>query len=168
MPKELKAKTIGVSFHPHLREAAADRSTQLGLSFSKYVTLCVEAELAGRVPSLLGSDPVGVTPRSTSIDIDDAIERGGRYSEAKAASIDFENDIERILAHHDYDYERNEKIAHLRTDFLVQQIDEEGSRPRRIALECSHDIRKRYEVALGQAILLKSMPNIDGDRKSVV
>lgn len=44
-----KHKTVGVSFNPLVRQAANRRARQLGVSFSRYVGLCVEAEIAGRV-----------------------------------------------------------------------------------------------------------------------
>lgn len=159
---EMKHKTIGVSFHPLLRDKASDRAAQLGLSFSKYVTLCVEAELKGNVPTLLGDEPSATYAPNEGVTLDTAIERGTRYGEAKAASSEFANDIEAILKAHDYSFTREEKIAHLRADFLVQYVENKGKgKTRSIALECSHNIRNRYEIALGQAILLKSMPNVD-------
>lgn len=47
-----KHKTVGVSFNPQIRKSANLRSRQLGVTFSRYVSLCVEAEIAGMVPVL--------------------------------------------------------------------------------------------------------------------
>ncbi len=41
-------KTIGISFHPELRQRAAQRAQALGLAFSRYVALCVESDLGDR------------------------------------------------------------------------------------------------------------------------
>ncbi len=171
-----KHKTFGVSFHPGQRDRANNRAKNLGLSFSRYVTLCVEAELNGQIPSLLGpgSSPPEKTPGpGIGIDIDEAIERGGQYSEAKTLSIDFEDDIEEILTNEELCYTRAEKIAHLRTDFVLQHIyihtgtgagadpGPETERTLKIALECRYNIKNRYEVTLGQLIILQNLPALD-------
>lgn len=46
-----KHKTIGVSFNPLLRQRASRRARELGMSFSRYVSLCVEAEAGGLMPA---------------------------------------------------------------------------------------------------------------------
>jgi gamma-glutamyl-gamma-aminobutyrate hydrolase PuuD len=40
-------RTIGVSMPPKLRQRAAERAAAIGLSFSRYVQWCLEAELDG-------------------------------------------------------------------------------------------------------------------------
>ncbi len=40
-------RTIGVSMPPNLRQRAAERAAAVGLSFSRYVQWCIEAELDG-------------------------------------------------------------------------------------------------------------------------
>lgn len=160
-----KHKTFGVSFHPDLQARANARAKEHGLTFSRYVTLCVDAELNGRIPNLLANTPsygsaVAESPRP-GIDLDEAIERGGQYGEMKTLSIDFEDDIEDILNRGEICFNRAEKVAHLRTDFLVQHVDPDTGNTRRIALECRYNIRNRYEVTLGQLIIIKNLPSID-------
>ena len=159
-----KHKTFGVSFHPDQRDRANKRAKTLGLTFSRYVTLCVEAELNGNIPSLLGNGPgPGPGPAAPGIDLEEAIERGGQYSEAKTLSIDFEDDIEEILSNEELCFTRAEKIAHLRTDFVLQHVhtDPETERTIKIALECRYNIKNRYEVTLGQLIILQNLPALD-------
>lgn len=154
-----KHKTVGVSFNPELRERASERARSLGLSFSRYVTLCVEAELNGRPPQLLFD--LGQAPAREEMDLQGAIDAGTDYSAAKAASIDFEDDIEEILKGEDICYTRYCSIGNLRTDFLIQHVDARTDRTVRIALECKHNLRGRYTVTLGQAIILRSLPQVD-------
>ncbi|WOO41180.1 hypothetical protein [Rubellicoccus peritrichatus] len=156
----LKHKTIGVSFPPELRLRAAERARSLSLSFSKYVTLCIESELEGRPPQGMVENllPKG----SEGLDLDDAIEKGKDYSVMKAASIGFEDDIEAILKEDEFNYKRAAPAAHLRTDFLVYKGDPENSKTPKIALECKFNIAKRSTIALGQAVILKALPEIKG------
>jgi len=42
-----KHRTIGVSMPPRLRQQAGERAAEVGLSFSRYVQWCIEAELDG-------------------------------------------------------------------------------------------------------------------------
>lgn len=158
-----KHKTVGVSFPPALREDAAERARSLGLSFSKYVTLCVESELRGSLPQLVleGFSPSLAPERKEEINLDQAIARGHEYGEAKALAIEFENDIERILADDEFCYSRSEKVAHLRTDFLIRHTLPETDRTLNIALECKRNIRQRYTVTLGQCVILQSLPGVD-------
>lgn len=155
-----KHKTVGVSFNPQLRERANERARNLGLSFSRYVTMCVESELNGRPPQLLfelGTPPI---PRDDD-NLQSAIDAGSEYGAAKAASIDFEDDIEEILRNEGMDYQRYCSIGNLRTDFLVKYFDVQTDREVKIALECKHNLRGRYTVSLGQAIVLRSLPQVD-------
>lgn len=160
-----KHKTFGVSFHPDLRDRANKRAKILGLTFSRYVTLCVEAELSGKIPDLLGAGAPLPPDAATSgaIDLEEAIERGGQYSEAKTLSIDFEDDIEEILTAEELCFTRAEKVAHLRTDFVLQHVhpDPKTEKTLKIALECRYNIKNRYEVTLGQLIILQNLPVLD-------
>lgn len=45
--KDEKHRTIGVSMSPKLQARAAARAREVGLSFSRYVQWCLEAELDG-------------------------------------------------------------------------------------------------------------------------
>jgi len=153
-----KHKTVGVSFHPELRERAGERARGLGLSFSRYVTMCVEAELNGRPPQLFESNPAAARDDAS---LQSAIDAGSEYGAAKAASIDFEDDIEEILTGENMTFQRYSSIANLRTDFLITYTEPGSSRVIRIALECKHNLRGRYTVTLGQAIILRSLPQVD-------
>jgi len=95
------------------------------------------------------------------LNLEDAIDEGSDYGLAKAQSIRFEEDIEEILTADDFCFERLAHVAHLRTDFLIHDASPEGERTLKVALECKHDLRNRYTVTLGQAIILRSLPGID-------
>jgi len=150
--KSQKHKTVGVSFHPGLQKRAGGRSQALGLSFSRYVTLCVEAELAGHVAQLIPDE---------GIDLEKAIVRARHYMEAKTQSIEFENDIEETLAAEGIPFTRFEKSGPLLTDFMVRLPLPERKKELKIALDCRYNIRNNATVALGQTILLKSEPDLD-------
>lgn len=154
-----KHKTVGVSFHPDLRRRAAERARGIGLSFSKYVTLCVEAEVNGKPPQLVMENllPAGATP----LNLEAAVEEGSDYGAMKAASIGFEDDVETILTEDELCYTRFAEVAHLRTDFLIQHVVPDTERTLRIALECKYNIRNRATVTLGQCIVLKNLPGVD-------
>lgn len=169
--QKAKHRTIGVSFHPDLKQRADDRARGMGLSFSRYVTLCVEAELRGHIPNLLepgdadeANRPAAPQPGAPSgLNLDEVRERGGAYVEAKTRAIDFENDIEEILEGHELAYERQAKVDRTRTTFLVEHIVTAADgleRVRKVALECHHNLRDRYEVVLGQTIHLNALPGI--------
>ncbi|MGF1485427.1 MAG: hypothetical protein ACFBZ8_13805 [Opitutales bacterium] len=156
MPKN---KTVGVSLPPELRQQASDRAHALGLTFSRYVALCLEAEIQARPPrQLLEALPGTERP----VDLERALDEGSEYGAAKAAAIAFEDDIEDIIRTEQFDYERFASVAHLRTDFLVRRTTRGKAHPRQIALECKHTVRQRYTVTLGQSIILKSLPTLHG------
>ena len=159
MTENEKHKTIGVSFPPELRRRASERARGIGLSFSKYVTLCVEAEIAGKPPQLVMENLLP-KPEKTGLSLEAAIEEGSDYSAMKAASIGFEDDVETVLKQEDFCYERSAQAAHLRTDFLITNVNPESGKGCRIALECKYNITGRATVALGQAVILKSLPAI--------
>ncbi|MGF1450890.1 MAG: hypothetical protein ACFB21_02305 [Opitutales bacterium] len=175
-----------MSFHPELRQRAMDRAKALGLSFSRYVALCVESDLGDRPAPLspeiasnedagAGASPVpgsleylaarqaGRWPEASpeAVNLEAAIDAGGEYSAAKARSIAFEEDVESILRAEEVCYERLASIAHLRTDFLIQHAVETRDTPFKIALECKHTLRGRDTLTLGQLIVLRSLPAID-------
>ncbi len=152
-----KHKTIGVSLAPELRQQASERAQSLGLTFSRYVALCLEAEIQARPPRQLFE---GLPGRERDLDLARALDEGGEYGAAKAAAIAFEDDIEDILRAESLDYERFASIAHLRTDFLVRRPARGKTRARHVALECKHTMRQRYTVTLGQSLILKSLPNV--------
>jgi hypothetical protein len=157
---DLKHKTVGVSFHPQLRESAASRARQLGLSFSRYVTHCIEQEMGRPTPlGTLASSPAGAEVNGLSLD--SAIDAGADYGAAKAQAIGFEEDIQEILEEEDLCVSRMAQIAHLRTDFLVQHTAQDGHRTWKVAIECKHSVRGRTTVTLGQAIILRSLPSVD-------
>lgn len=165
MSDSAKHKTVGVSLAPTLREKATERARTLGLTFSKYVAQCLEAELDGRSPSNV-FEWLPENRREPELDIQDVIEKGSEYGIAKAAAIAFEDDVEECLRAEDWCYERFARVGNLRTDFLVQQVEESAAKNgsekcRRIALECKHSLRDRYAVTLGQAIVLRSQPEVD-------
>lgn len=141
-----KHRTVGVSMHPSLEQRAKLRADALGLKFSPYVTLCVEAELKG----------FSQIVRDESLDLDSAIQRARDYMEKKTLSIDFELDIERALTDAGIEFERFARVGDMRTDFLIPL-----SNRRHIAIECRYNIRAHYAVALGQTILLKAHSGID-------
>lgn len=154
-----KHKTVGVSFHPELRQRAISRARSLGLSFSRYVTLCVESELGERVVPLAAE--AAPMPPADSLNLEAAIDEGSEYGAAKARSIGFEEDVDEILRAEDFCYNRMASVAHLRTDFLIQQVADDDERVFKVALECKHNMRGRYTVTLGQTIILQSLPGVD-------
>ncbi len=158
-----KHRTVGVSLSPDLRRRATARARELGVSFSRYVAQAVEGELRGRV---LGGgageeEPVG-GGGGGAVDVSAAIEEGSDYASRKSQAIGFEDDVEEILRRADLCFTRHAAVAHLRTDFLVQRVEPETDRTLRIAVECAHNVRNRATVTLGQAIIVKSLPNVDG------
>ncbi|MGE9294425.1 MAG: hypothetical protein ACQKBW_12485 [Puniceicoccales bacterium] len=159
MSNNQKHKTVGVSFPPDLRQRASERARGLGLSFSKYVTLCVEAEVGGKPPQLVMENllPAGAPP----LNLEAAVEEGSDYGAMKAASIGFEDDVEDILKQEDICYSRFAQVAHLRTDFMLQHVEPATGKTLRIALECKYNVRNRATVTLGQCIILKSLPGVD-------
>ena len=52
-------RTMGVSMSPQLRARAAARAREVGLSFSRYVQWCVEAELDGSTIQARFRPPTG-------------------------------------------------------------------------------------------------------------
>lgn len=57
-PSRVRCQPVSFSLAPDLLEEAKKRSAELGLTFSRYVSLCVRAELGGGIADLL-SDPAG-------------------------------------------------------------------------------------------------------------
>lgn len=157
---ENKNKTVGVSFPPALRQRAGERSQAPGLSFSRYVQMCVEADLNGQAPALLHDDLT--TKARPQVNVQKAPDEGEEHSTAKAAGSGFADDIEEILKSEGLCYQRLAKVAQLRADFLITHLNPATDVEVRLALECTPKIRQRYTIAPGQAIILQSIPPIDG------
>lgn len=142
---ENRHRTVGISMGPALEERAKARAEALGLKFSTYVTQCVEAELRGYAQIL----------REDSLDLDKALTRAREYMEQKTVSIDFEADVEAVIARSGLPFEKLARLGGQRVDFLVTLPD--GSL---FAVECRHNVRQQYALALGQGLLLRSHPDV--------
>lgn len=106
-----KHKTIGVSFNPLLRQRAGLRAHQLGLSFSRYVSLCVEAEIAGE--SQLPAHPRRKLPPETmAMMLADW--------DSSAAKERLQLDISRVLAAGDIAFFPQLRLGVGVADFLVE------------------------------------------------
>ncbi|MBN2068370.1 MAG: hypothetical protein JW739_01925 [Opitutales bacterium] len=141
-----KHRTVGISMNPQLEERAKARATALGLKFSPYATLCIEAELNGMARIM----------RDDSLDLEQAIARAREFMERKTLSIDFELDIEQLLERLKLPYSRHPRIEGMISDFSIESS--EGS----WVIECRYNVRNNYALALGQAILLKAVPRVRG------
>ncbi len=144
-PENIKHKTVGISMHPNLESRGKVRADTLGLRWSAYVCLCVEAELKGFSQII----------RDESLDLENALERARSYQEKKTLSINFELDVEAILQDLTLSFERFAQIGSYRTDFLIE-VDPE----QKVAVECRFNIQSNYALALGQTILLRSLPDV--------
>ncbi|HNX04138.1 MAG TPA: hypothetical protein PKI32_01470 [Opitutales bacterium] len=140
-----KARTVGISMGQALEERAKTRAEALGLKFSTYVTQCVEAELRGFAQIM----------REDTLDLDKALRRAREYMEQKSVSIDFEADVEAVIAKSGLLYEKLGKIGGQRVDFAAT-LPAGGI----IAVECRHNVRQQYALALGQGLLLRSHPDV--------
>lgn len=143
-------RTVGISMNPALEARAKARAEALGLKFSPYVTLCIEAELKG----------FSQIVRDDSLDLDSALHRAREYLEKKTQSIDFEVDVEGVLQRAQVRYERFGRVGESRVDFLLT-LPGGGGRARRVVLECRYNIRQNYAIALGQTLLLRAHPDVD-------
>jgi hypothetical protein len=141
-----KHRTVGISMSPSLEQRAKARAEALGLKFSPYVTQCVEAELKGFAQIM----------RDDTLDLDSAIRRAREYMVQKTASIDFESDVEAVLVRCARGYERLASVGGQRVDFLLAPHNGRG----RVAVECRHNVRQNYALALGQGLLLRSHPDV--------
>jgi hypothetical protein len=135
---------------PSLEARAKARAEALGLKFSPYVTLCVEAELKG----------FSQIVRDDSLDIEGALRRAREYMGQKTASIDFESDVEAVIerAMAAVPGSRSVRlglVGGLRVDFLI-----ETSAGARIVVECRSNVRQNYALSLGQGLLLRSHPEV--------
>lgn len=159
--QEVKHVNFSASMHPDMLKRAEQRARSLGLTRSRYVALCVEAELGGKF-SAIGGEASGEPAEPASIDIGQAMERGGRYGEVKARSIEFEGDVEELLKAEGASFSRAAKVDSQRTDFLVDYKPPRARKVRKVAIECRYNMRNRYEVTLGQLLLLKNTPGVNG------
>lgn len=149
--ENLKARTIGVSFPPEVKKRADVRTEALGLSFSRYVTLCVEAELSGQISQLLPEE---------GLDLDRAIQRARSYMDSKALAVGFESDVEALIHKAGWPCERFARLdGGIRTDFLL--TPPWGAKRPRIAVECRYHIKANYALAIGQTLVLKAHPEVD-------
>lgn len=143
-------RTVGISMNPALELRAKARAEALGLKFSPYVTLCIEAELKGFAQIV----------RDDSLDLDSAMRRAREYLDRKAQSIDFEADVEAVLERHEVRWERFARLGTHRVDFLLT-LPGPGGAARQVVLECRHNVRQNYALALGQTLLLRAHPDVD-------
>lgn len=141
-------RTFGISLPPALKGRGEARAGALGLSFSRYVALCVEAELNGHVASLVAEE---------GPDLERAVERARSYLEQKARSVEFEEDVAARLHEEGVSFARLARVGEMRVDFLVTTSD-----GRHVAVECRSNARTQRQLLLGQAILLSVQPGIDG------
>ncbi|MBN1404033.1 MAG: hypothetical protein JW942_06150 [Opitutales bacterium] len=146
-------RTVGVSMNPTLEQRAKARAEALGLKFSPYVTLCIEAELKG----------FSQIVRDETLDLEAAMRRAREYMTKKTLSIDFEEDIAAVIARFALAKgarcERLALVSGLRVDFVIERASADG--PRRIVVECRHNVRQHYALALGQGLLLRANPEVD-------
>jgi len=141
MKSARKHKTVGVSLSPKLREEAAQRARELGLSFSRYVAQCLENHLRGALePAATRLQGFGTYTNHTS------------PGDGASTARQFEADVEQCLRELGHRYEREPQPQ---PRFLIEQ---EGDGY--IALECRHQMRERYTVTLGEAIILRRRPDI--------
>lgn len=153
--------------HPDLRHRARERAQALGLSFSRYATLCMEAELNGQVARLINEHPAA--PPATACEPDHAWSRPARRTTDEDVATDgdngfantFADDVEKTLRALGMQFERDAAVAHLSTDFLLEVWSTDRAPPFRVCLECRHDMRARYTVTLGQAVILRSLTLVD-------
>jgi hypothetical protein len=141
----VKHRTVGVSMSPSLEQRAKARAEALGLKFSPYVTQCVEAELRGFAQIL----------RDDTLDLESALRRAREYMVQKAASIDFEADVEAVIARTSLACEKLAKLGSERVDFLLTLPN-----GRKAAVECRHNVRQHYALVLGQGLLLRAHPDV--------
>ncbi len=151
-----KHRTVGISMSPTLEQRAKARAEALGLKFSPYVTLCVEAELKG----------FSQIVRDDTLDIESAMHRAREYMMQKTASIDLEDDVEGLLrnlatARPGASLERFARLAGIRVDFLLTIPLCAGQGSLRIAIECRNNVRQHYALTLGQGLLLRASPELD-------
>jgi len=128
-----KHRTVGISMHPDLEKRAKAQATSLGLKFSPYVTLCIEAEMRGMVNILNKATEKG----------NSAIAYAQNYMENKSTSEDLCSSIEFVLRELKVDYTRNIHIDSLLADFGI------NTSSGLIALECCPHIHTHYSLALG-------------------
>jgi len=150
-----KHRTVGISMNPTLEQRAKARAEALGLKFSPYVTLCIEAELKG----------FSQIVRDDSLDLESAMRRAREYMGQKTVSIDFEEDVAQVIEEFARRTgapacERLARVGGQRVDFLLE-LPPRGRVRRKVAVECRHNVRQYYALALGQGLLLRSCPDVD-------
>lgn len=149
--KTHRNKTYGISLPVELKDRAEARATALGLTLSRYTSLCLEAELQGFAQIL----------REDAFDLERVLARARDHLDAKSRSLDFESDVAQLLQQAGVPCERHPRVEHLRCDFLLRQPSTVREGHYRVVVECQANIRRSYAVALGQAILLRSVGEVD-------
>jgi|GEM_PF-2209339 len=148
-----KHRTVGISMNPAFEQRAKARAEALGLKFSPYVTLCVEAELKG----------FSQIVRDDSLDLESALRRAREYMGQKTNSIDFEDDVENVIKASSprISSQRFARVSGLRVDFLLTLKAASGKAERKVAVECRYNVKQYYALALGQGLLLRSSSEIE-------
>lgn len=106
-----KHKTVGVSFNPLVRQAANRRARQLGMSFSRYVSLCVEAEMIGRMPLPSPGDAQWEHLRE--------VVRGQEADFAESTTEQLRADVADLLAHAQVPFTRDTLLGSMHADFWI-------------------------------------------------
>jgi hypothetical protein len=140
-----KHRTVGISMNPLLESRARARAKALALHFSTYVAQCVEAELRGDAQLL----------REEGLDLESALARAREYMEKKTVSIDFEADVAGVLEKSGLLFQRLAKLGGERVDFVATLPSK-----KLLAVECRHNVRQQYALALGQGLLLRAHPDV--------
>ena len=144
--KKNSCKTVGVSFSPSIKEAAQKRAQQLGLSFSKYTTLCIQSELkranleTGPDLLALGNEPTG--------------------SLNKIEEITFGKDVFEILKLKGWKPVMKEKKGN-GTDIDISLELRKKEEPMSIGILLKKSINKSCTEILGESIILKNRENFD-------
>jgi hypothetical protein len=140
-----KHRTVGISMNPALEARARARAKALALHFSTYVAQCVESELRGDAQLM----------REEGLDLESALTRAREYMEKKTVSIDFETDVAGVLEKSGLPVRKLAKLGDARVDFVVTLPSQ-----KLLAVECRHNVRQQYALALGQGLLLRAHPDV--------
>lgn len=180
-----KHKTIGVSLSPTLRQKAGHRARQLGLNFSRYVSLCLEAEAAGRVA--LAGRRVGSAQAEPKIALplpdnwqEAAILEDGALAAWGAAPRVAERlraDVATLLERAQLPFVRLASLGGLQADFLLDagqaetacgpklETDGEGEAgaigpTHGVVIECHYPSVDAHAALLGRAVMLQQVPGV--------
>jgi len=142
----LRHKTFGISLPVESKARAEARAVALGLTFSRYVNLCLEAELTGFAQII----------RDDRADLERALARARDYMARKTRAVEFEQDVGHVLARTGWEVERFAAVGPYRCDYRV--TDHNGAL---WLLECRFNIRQNYALALGQCLLLRAVEAVN-------